>query len=102
MTCEKIFHLRGSPAEYLPQAALSLSVCLAPNNIVIPCSLAKLSHCRAIRIGIIPWPASDERNAGHRVVTGPKNNDKKIKWLIEPIDILALEGMLPLPREAPI
>ena len=36
MMCEKIFHLLGRSAEHALQADLSLSVCLAPNNIVTP------------------------------------------------------------------
>ena len=34
MTCEKCFHLPGRSAERTLQAAPSLSVCLAPNDLV--------------------------------------------------------------------
>src|SRR5713226_1035217 len=56
-TYEKIFHLLGHSAKYPLQAALSLSVCLAPNNMVTPSGALDDDPLRAI-------PVFDQRLVG--------------------------------------
>jgi len=48
---EKIFHLLGHSVEHPLQAALSLSVCFAPNNMVTPLSgSSSIAHIWSLRI----------------------------------------------------